>query len=215
MSGYAKLWSSIVHSTVWRESAETKVVWITMIALADPGGYVAASLPGLADAARVSLEQCEAALARLKAPDRHSRTKEHEGRRIEDRDGGWILLNYRKHREGIDVEVRRAQNREAASRHRAKLAALRKSAEPSAPSAESAAVSRRKPLSAQAEAEGEAEAEEETKKKKKDTSASAHGQRSMQGASGQRLRETPAAPTGRSGEGKPARLTAADFSVQP
>lgn len=52
MSGYTKLFSSIIDSTIWRESKETKIVWITMLAKADRYGVVEASLPGLADAAK-------------------------------------------------------------------------------------------------------------------------------------------------------------------
>ena len=144
VAGFTKLFSGLVHSTVWREEMHVKVVWITMLALADRHGHVLASMPGLADASRVTLEQCEDALARLSAPDKHSRTKEHEGRRIEVTDGGWALLNYVKYRNLRDDENRRQQVREAVSRHRAKVIT----------------VSHGKPRKAQAEAEAEAEAEE-------------------------------------------------------
>jgi len=117
---YAKLFSSIVHSTVWREAMHVKIVWITMIALANRKGEVAASIPGLADAAKVSLEQCEEALQRLSAPDHYSRTKDYEGRRITDVDGGWLLLNYEKHRDLRDEEENRIKVRERVRRHRAK-----------------------------------------------------------------------------------------------
>ncbi len=116
---YTKLFNTIIHSTVWREEMHVKVVWITMLAMADPEGDVWASIPGLADAARVSLDQCQDALARLSCPDPYSRTREHEGRRIVMIDGGWRLLNYPKYRQMRDAEHRRAQVREAVRRHRA------------------------------------------------------------------------------------------------
>ena len=122
MTGFTKLFSGLVYSTVWREEMHVKVVWITMLALADRDGFVAASLPGLADAARVSLEQCEDALTRLMAPDPHSRTKLYEGRRIEVSDGGWKLLNYLKYRELRSKDERRISVRDAVARHRAKKA---------------------------------------------------------------------------------------------
>ena len=146
MPGFTKLFSGLVHSTVWREEMHVKVVWITMLALADRKGHVLASMPGLADASRVSLEQCEDALKRLASPDKHSRTKEHEGRRIKDVDGGWALLNYTKYREMRDDENRRQQIREAQARFRERHPEVIK-------------VSRGKPPSSQAEAEAEAEAE--------------------------------------------------------
>ena len=96
--GYTKLFSSIVASTIWREPDHVRLVWITMLAISDGCGQVHASVPGLADLARVSIEHCEDALSRLSAPDEYSRTKDHEGRRIEPIDGGWLVLNYVKHR---------------------------------------------------------------------------------------------------------------------
>ena len=99
LGGFTKLSSGLIFSTVWREDMHVRIVWITMLALTDSSGYVAASIPGLADAAHVSIDQCEDALGRLAEPDPYSRTKEHEGRRIVETDGGWILLNYTKYRE--------------------------------------------------------------------------------------------------------------------
>lgn len=98
MTGYTKLSSTLVTSTVWRESAQTRVVWITMLALANQHGEVEASLPGLADAARVTIAECEEALRVFLSPDKYSRTTEFEGRRIEAIDGGWVLLNHKKYR---------------------------------------------------------------------------------------------------------------------
>jgi hypothetical protein len=98
MAGFTKLWSSIVHSTVWQEPLHVKVTWVTMLALADAQGHVGASIPGLASAAGVTIPQCEESLGKFLAPDPYSGTKEHEGRRIEAEDGGWRLLTYEKHR---------------------------------------------------------------------------------------------------------------------
>src|SRR3990167_9771089 len=123
MAGYTKLWSSLIQSTVWREEMHVKVTWITMLALADQHGLVMASVPGLADAARVSIEQCVDALKHLSEPDEWSRTKDHEGRRIEEVDGGWILLNHGKYRAMQDAEERKQKVRQAVARHRAKKAA--------------------------------------------------------------------------------------------
>jgi hypothetical protein len=144
--GFTKLFSTIIHSTVWRTDMHIKVVWVTLLAMADRNGRVWASVPGLADAARVSLEQCVDALTVLKAPDKWSRTKADDGRRIKDIEGGWELLNYLKYREMRDEEERRFQTRQAVARHRLKKAAVshRKP---------------RKPMKAQAEAEAEAEKE--------------------------------------------------------
>lgn len=107
MAGYTKLFSSIIASTIWREPYPTKIVWITMLAMSDKNGIVEASIPGLADIARVPLPECETALASLSSPDRYSRTKEHQGRRIEPVDGGWRLLNHGKYRQKLGADERR------------------------------------------------------------------------------------------------------------
>lgn len=107
MTGYTKLFGSIIASTIWRESKETKIVWITMLAMANKFGVVEASVPGLADFSRVTVPECEAALKILSEPDAYSRTKDHEGRRIEPVDGGWRLLNHAKYRAKMSVDDRR------------------------------------------------------------------------------------------------------------
>lgn len=107
---YTKLFNSILHSTIWQEPPPTKIVWITMLAMCNKYGEVAASIPGLARAAGVSLEDCETALACLLAPDPYSRTKEYEGRRIEEVEGGWALLNHAKYRRMMSEEERREYN---------------------------------------------------------------------------------------------------------
>ncbi len=99
MPNFVKVYGSILQSSVWLESPTTKVVWITMLALADQDGIVRASVPGLAHSANVRLADCERALATLAAPDHASRTKTDDGKRIEALDGGWLVINYKKYRE--------------------------------------------------------------------------------------------------------------------
>ena len=99
MTGYTPLFSSIVTSSIWNEDSETRVVWITMLALADANGKVEGSISGLAPVARVSLEACEKAINRLMQPDPYSRTKNSEGKRIKEIDGGWQILNLAKFRQ--------------------------------------------------------------------------------------------------------------------
>ena len=108
---FIKMFSSITESSVWCEPHTTVRVWVAMLAKADRLGRVHASVPGLAHLARVSLEECKSALATFQRPDPYSRTPDHEGRRIEPIDGGWLLLNYQKYRElgapvknGLDAE---------------------------------------------------------------------------------------------------------------
>lgn len=99
MTGYVKIFGSILGSSVWSESAATRIVWITMLAMADQNGHVEASVSGLARFANVSPAQCRAAIDALSAPDPDSKSPEFEGRRIEKDEGGWAILNYLKYRD--------------------------------------------------------------------------------------------------------------------
>lgn len=107
MNGYTKLFQSILASTIWRADDPTRIVWITMLALADRDGIVEASVPGLADFARVPLAACVTALQTLSAPDEWSRTRAHDGRRIEPVEGGWRLVNHAAYRAKLNADDRR------------------------------------------------------------------------------------------------------------
>jgi len=125
MTGYTKLFSSLIGSTVWREPDHVRLVWITMLALRNQFHVVEASIPGLADFARVPMDKCQEALAVLMAPDPYSRTKDHEGRRIREVDGGWEILNGGKYRAMMNADERREANRIYQQRHQAKKKAKR------------------------------------------------------------------------------------------
>ena len=84
---FTKLFSSITESTIWSEDHATRITWITMLAMADRNGRVWASLPGLANRARVTLAQAETAIGKFLEPDKYSRTTAFGGRRIEVTDG--------------------------------------------------------------------------------------------------------------------------------
>ena len=92
-----------------------------MLALADKNGEVEGSIPGLADMARVSIEETKVALEKFLSPDEFSRSKEHDGRRIAETDGGWVVLNYEKHRNFMSHDDRRERDRIRQQRHRDKL----------------------------------------------------------------------------------------------
>lgn len=114
----SKLFGGLVYSTVWRESHHVRIVWITMLALAERDGVVNASVVGLADAARVTLEECEEALEILRQPDPLSRTQSHEGRRLCDLECGWRLLNYERHWENAKSDYLVEANTERQRLHR-------------------------------------------------------------------------------------------------
>ena len=111
MQSYSKLFSSILDSTIWSESVTTKIMWVTMLAMTDSAGCVFASVPGLAKRAGVTIGEGETALKCFMSPDPYSRTKDHEGRRIKEIDGGWQLLNYDKYSQAKSREQRNEYQR--------------------------------------------------------------------------------------------------------
>lgn len=146
MTGWTKLFSSIVTSSVWVEDDATLRVWIAMLATADANGVVEASIPGLASLCRLSVETAEAAIQKLAAPDRFSRSPENDGRRITAIEGGWLITNYAKYRRKRDPEERRQQVRDAVARYRSRKR-----------QPDVIRGNQSKPRKAQAEAEAEAE----------------------------------------------------------
>jgi len=122
MGGYAKLFADIVDSSIWTEPNPIRVVWITMLALADGDGYIRGSPGWLASKAHVTLEECTEALRRFQLPDPASRTPDHEGRRIEAVDDGWIVINYLVFRDRLSQDSKSAATRERVRKYRERQA---------------------------------------------------------------------------------------------
>lgn len=80
--------------------------------MADRRGRVWGSVPGIANRARVSVDEARKAIEAFLSPDPDSRTKDYEGKRIAEIDGGWRLLNYDKYRSIQDEEGRKEYQRE-------------------------------------------------------------------------------------------------------
>jgi hypothetical protein len=112
MSGFSKLHSSIATSSIMALPVASRWVWTFLLSQADAHGVVEGSVSGLAIAAHVSLDECEAALAAFLAPDKYSRTKELEGRRLIEVDGGWRIVSYGKWRYKLSAEERREYKRQ-------------------------------------------------------------------------------------------------------
>jgi len=118
---YTKVFGDILTSTVWLEDSDTRVVWLTMLAMADQHGEVMASVPGLAHTARVPVDACRAALDKFMSPDPDSRTPDCDGRRIEKIDGGWALINHTKYRLLASKEDRKEKTAERNRRYRERV----------------------------------------------------------------------------------------------
>ena len=155
---YSKLFSSITFSSLWCESKETRLLFVSMLAQADETGFVEASLPGLARIANLTQDETKEALDVLMSADPHSKNPANDGKRVVQMDGGYGLLNYETYREKRDAEARKKYQREYMREYRKRKQNVNN-------------VDRGEPGLAQAEAEAEAEADTEAKKKIKSASA--------------------------------------------
>lgn len=95
---FVKLDAGILDSTLWLSDSDVRIVFITMLAMANSEGLVEATAPGIARRANLSIETVREAIGELEAPDEDSRTLEDEGRRIMRVDGGYQVVNYLKYR---------------------------------------------------------------------------------------------------------------------
>jgi hypothetical protein len=134
MSGFVKLHSSILRSTIWFARPDREV-FITALLMAEPReitdptpqlmtrtldptgwvvppgwyGFCETSGPGILRLAGVDVDDVGfAALERLGSPEPESRSQAFDGRRLVRVDGGWIALNYDKYREKDVTSAERA-----------------------------------------------------------------------------------------------------------
>lgn len=107
--GYIPLVGSLIHSTIWREPDHVRLLWITMLCMADASGYVGASVPGLADAARITIDQCRDALRRLMSEDPDSRDPSDSGQRVFTADGGWTIPAVPRYRSKVGSNAERCR----------------------------------------------------------------------------------------------------------
>ena len=114
---FVKIHGAILRSSIWSEPQHVRIVWITLLVLADADGVVEASVGGLTHAAAVSRSECEEALGVLTGPDGDSRDGT-TGERIEKVPGGWLILNHGDYRDRQTRAQRLAADR--SRRHRQK-----------------------------------------------------------------------------------------------
>ncbi len=119
MTGYVKLFQSILGSSIWAGPDPELRVWIAILALKNRQHVVRISPPGLATIARVDLEACRRALDKFRAPDPDSTSKEFKGRKIEDLpEGGYLVLNGAKYAAMLSLEERREYQRTKQAEYR-------------------------------------------------------------------------------------------------
>src|SRR4030095_5204935 len=122
MSNFALLWNKMLLSSLWiNGSKETKLLFVTMLMLKDADGIVLGSLVGLAAMARLTPEECKAALSELLGPDPDDTSGVLQGRRLEEINGGWRIVNHDLYR--FSTEARREFWRQQKAEQRAKVEA--------------------------------------------------------------------------------------------
>jgi hypothetical protein len=124
---YVKLSGSLPDSSIWiKESSDTRVVWITMLTLANWDGEVKMKALGLAKQANVSKQAVDTALEIFLAPDPDSASENDDGRRIKAIEGGWWIINHSKYREMASTARRRKYVRDKKAEYRAAEKAKKK-----------------------------------------------------------------------------------------
>lgn len=119
---YNKLYSTLVGSSLWTEDRDTRLLFITMLAMADRNGIVYGTRIGLARLANIEMTPFDAVgdpdcdpFAKLMAPDCESgdilRNPENQGRRIEEIEGGFRLINFNHYQTLMASDTRKEQNR--------------------------------------------------------------------------------------------------------
>jgi len=108
---YTPVFREFTTSSMWAETPATRCVWLYLLLHADPEGFVPGTVPGLAVAANVALDDTRSAVEKFMAPDPDSNSQSHEGRRLQKVPHGWRILNFEYWRELARREAEKARKR--------------------------------------------------------------------------------------------------------
>lgn len=118
---FVMLWDFILTSSINDHEAHVKWVWVTMLLRCNSKGVLRATPSALARIANVPLDQTEAALVVLKAPDPTSTSPDHEGRRvIETSPNVWFVVNYEEYWRKASEQRKKDKTKARVRKHRAK-----------------------------------------------------------------------------------------------
>lgn len=119
---YAKLYSRITESSLMETPIRTRYVFLMMMAISDPKGYVIGTDVAIARRLNITEEELKDAIKELMEPDPDSNSKEHDGRRVIPSDGerGYKLVNYITYRNHADEDSRREYMRKYMKERRSK-----------------------------------------------------------------------------------------------
>lgn len=99
MDGYTKLHARILTSSIWNEPNHVRILFITLLALADSNGRFEGSPAGLAALARLTVDEAVDALKVLEGPDQHSSDGTTGERLMRLSPGSWEIINHRHYRD--------------------------------------------------------------------------------------------------------------------
>lgn len=119
--GFAKLDSGIVDSTLWMKPHDALRVWIALLAKSDSYGIVRIAAPALAHQCFLTPERLAEIMADFCSPDPDSRTPEHDGRRLQAIEGGWMILNYLRYRDMMQRKAASHAERQAKYREKVRV----------------------------------------------------------------------------------------------
>lgn len=121
MRNWCPLWSMIVDSSIWSEPDSVCKIFVTMLALKDSDDVCRLNAYQLAQRSRKSEREVLEALQVLSSPDtRRIEKQDHDGRRIQSHEDGWLILNGEKYRILMQDEMRKARWRRAQAKKREK-----------------------------------------------------------------------------------------------
>lgn len=117
---YTPIFRKVLTSALWAFHPSVRCVWLWLELSADPEGYVAADVRGVAQGANVSLKEARQALIVLAAPDPEAdEAHPWQGRFIDRVPGGYRVLDFEEQRELARQESKKAANRRYMRRVRA------------------------------------------------------------------------------------------------
>ena len=121
MKTWTPLWSKVVDSSIWLEDKNTRILFVTMLALKDRDHVVRHSAFELARKANLTEAEVIESLEVLKSPDtKRIEPQEFEGRRVEKVEDGWFMLNGEKYRKAMQEMFRKEYKRGKQAEYRDK-----------------------------------------------------------------------------------------------
>jgi hypothetical protein len=101
ISSWLGLHRSILDGSLMEEPLATRWLWVVLLLVAGKGGFVGHTIERLARRAELTLEETKTGMKCFESPDPKSRSTTYDGKRIEKVEGGWRILNYQAHLDGL------------------------------------------------------------------------------------------------------------------